>query len=71
MKQHAYKVLSAIAFLLGSVLAHAADDDPKLEEVRAKVSAMFEGIDPEHVVTPGIFVDDVVEVPDPVVEQAA
>ena len=29
--------------------ASAADADPQLEEVRAKVSSMFESIDPEHV----------------------
>lgn len=29
--------------------ASAADVDPQLEEVRAKVSSMFESIDPEHV----------------------
>ena len=28
------------------------------------------GIDPEHVVTPGIFVDGVVEIPDPQQEEA-
>lgn len=38
----------------------------------AQVSQIVEpgGIDPEHVITPGIFVDGVVEVPDPQQEEA-
>ena len=37
----------------------------------AQVSRLVElgGIDPEHVITPGIFVDQVVEVPDPAQEE--
>ena len=35
--------------LFYGVSTEAADADPQLEEVRAKVSSMFEAIDPEHV----------------------
>ena len=35
--------------LFYGVSAEAADADPQLEEVRAKVASMFEAIDPEHV----------------------
>jgi thiol:disulfide interchange protein DsbC len=35
--------------LFFGVSAGAADADPQLEEVRAKVASMFEAIDPEHV----------------------
>lgn len=41
--------LTAAAALLLAVGVNAADVDPKLEAVRAKVSEMFEFIDPEHV----------------------
>ena len=41
--------LTAAAAVLLAVGVSAADVDPKLEAVRAKVSEMFEFIDPEHV----------------------
>jgi len=39
--------IAAITLLCGT--AGAADVDPELEQVRAKVSSMFDAIDPEHV----------------------
>jgi len=42
------RIAAASLLLLGAV-ANAADTDPKLEEVRAKVAEMFDAIDPEHV----------------------
>ncbi len=44
------QLLAALA-LWHVTAAAAADVDPKLEQVREKVSAMFEAIDPEHVTT--------------------
>lgn len=41
-------LVAAIALLVTSG-ARAADVDPELEKVRAKVSGLFESIDPEHV----------------------
>lgn len=43
--------MAALLLLLPGFAAVAADVDPKLEEVRAKVSAMFAAIDPEDVGT--------------------
>lgn len=44
------KLLAVIAMsFLGAAPASAADDDAALEEVRAKMSAMFEAINPENV----------------------
>ncbi len=39
----------ALLSLLGAGAVHAADVDPKLEQVRAKLSEMFEAIEPENV----------------------
>jgi thiol:disulfide interchange protein DsbC len=41
--------LPAAALLLLAAMANAADVDPKLEEVRTKVSEMFESIEAKHV----------------------
>jgi thiol:disulfide interchange protein DsbC len=41
-------LIPAVALSFGAYAA-AADEDPQLEEVRAKISSMFESIDPEHV----------------------
>lgn len=43
------RLLAATTALLFAANAFAADIDPKLEEVRAKVSGMFDAISPEHV----------------------
>lgn len=43
------RLLAATTTLLFAANSFAADIDPKLEEVRAKVSGMFDAIDPEHV----------------------
>lgn len=43
------RTIAAALLLLLAVGANAADVDPKLEAVRAKMSGMFEFIDPEHV----------------------
>lgn len=43
------RLLAATTTLLFAANSFAADIDPKLEEVRAKVSGMFDSISPEHV----------------------
>lgn len=43
------RLLTATTILLFTANSFAADIDPKLEEVRAKVSGMFDAIDPQHV----------------------
>jgi len=43
------RLLSATALLLFATTSLAADADPKLEAVRAKITGMFESIDPEDV----------------------
>ena len=43
------RLLAAVATLAVANVAAAADADPRLEAVRAKVSDMFASIDPEHV----------------------
>ena len=48
MSRFLISALSAIALLTLPVVASSADD-PQLEAVRAKVSAMFEMIEPQHV----------------------
>ncbi len=51
MKRIVTKPLAVIAAftLLAGAGAHAADADAELEQVRAKVSGMFDTIDPKHV----------------------
>ena len=41
--------LSTVVALAFGVHAFAADADPQLDEVRAKVSSMFQAIEPEHI----------------------
>ncbi|MDH3982961.1 MAG: hypothetical protein OEV02_02025, partial [Gammaproteobacteria bacterium] len=43
------RTIAAALLLLLAAGVNAADVDPKLEAVRAKMSGMFEFIDPEHV----------------------
>ena len=49
IKRYFQFVVVAAAVLCFGASVSAADVDPQLAEVRAKVSSMFESIDPEHV----------------------
>ncbi len=50
MIKHFLQLIAVAAAVIGYAgSAAAADADPQLEAVRAKVSSMFESIDPEHV----------------------
>ena len=49
IKRFVQTAIVASPVLFYGVSTLAADADPQLEEVRAKVSSMFEAIDPEHV----------------------
>jgi hypothetical protein len=45
------RIATTLACLIATLplVAGAADPDPKLEAVRAKVAGMFDSIEPEHV----------------------